>query len=1080
MNVCKKLIASLLLATVATSAFAITDAEVFTYAEANYASYFAGTPISDQITYLGNQYDYRYYSATRNYLAVDTSGVVWVLGPVSGGKIQSVGPVSGFANAITAWETGGVTVALVTANDTTSVTVAWLDYQDAATPPSQMKYNIYISTDPKFTPSAATLNQSVTGQKQAVVTGLSAATTYYIQIVAIDQQGLSSANASVPASVTTLTTPVVLSKTTPLAKAEALNLSSPTVSGTTYSFSSTGGATLPAVGSVLVGADAGGKGYLAKVTGASITGGNVVVQTTQGVLSDAVTQGEISNTSTLFDNPATPNTNSSIASLKSLLTPANVPTRLEWSNKLLTFEENPAANLPPGISVKRNPANGRYTIAASQASDGTLSNIRQQILALTGSSSEAFSYDIGVTFKPKLTTDAKWSTGITGITLQKGVLMASGTLSLDAKAMYNFKASGSYAKDIPLDVFTRTYTSGYCIGLGVFPLCDGLPVYQQITFTLGAKLKANATAAVNATAVANLSETVNFGVQYNPATGAWDPVATTSHADKLTATLKANGGVTSQITLIPRVEVKFYSAVAGDFSVQPVLASNIQASSITNANFLTGSFPPGITQLTTFDASLNASCFVGANFQFLSKTIPLLSQTQVCTIPTYTIFSLPTLALSSNSQTNGANSLTATVTDGANDLFDDTSIQWTVYPTNAGVITPVVGQPRQASFSFNNGVASATIFFSGYGSLGELGRQFAQTVVKLKGEKLAIAPIAPSVASGATIQFTATATDLQDNPITVPSNLRWVSSDSSIATVDSNGLVTGVTGGATYITVTDPATSVSIFTTITVSAAPVVTLTATPSSIAYGAQSTLNWTSTNSTSCTSTGGGGTGTTGAFTTPSLTSSTTYTVSCTGTGGTSSKSATVTVAATAPAATSAPVVTLTATPSSIASGATSTLNWTSTNSTSCTSTGGGGTGTTGAFATPSLTSSTTYKVTCTGSGGTSSQSATVTVGAAALPAGYVSQGGLTWMPASATPYNYAQASALCAGTINGQTGWRLPTTAELSALSASGVANGWGWTGGGTWSSTGNHDTVVLSDGRIGWNDGTGLNSATCVR
>lgn len=74
---------------------------------------------------------------------------------------------------------------------------------------------------------------------------------------------------------------------------------------------------------------------------------------------------------------------------------------------------------------------------------------------------------------------------------------------------------------------------------------------------------------------------------------------------------------------------------------------------------------------------------------------------------------------------------------------------------------------------------------------------------------------------------------------------------------------------------------------------------------------------------------------------------------------------------------PVVTLTAVPSSIANGATSTLSWTSTSSTTCTSPGGGVTGTTGTFTTPALIATTTYTVTCTGLGGTASRSATVTV-------------------------------------------------------------------------------------------------------
>lgn len=100
MSAFKKLIAIWLLAMISTAAFAITDAEVFVYAEANYPSLFAGTPTAGQY----KQYDYRYYQTSQNYLAVDTSGVIWLLGPFTNGGIAYVGPVSAFASAIITWE----------------------------------------------------------------------------------------------------------------------------------------------------------------------------------------------------------------------------------------------------------------------------------------------------------------------------------------------------------------------------------------------------------------------------------------------------------------------------------------------------------------------------------------------------------------------------------------------------------------------------------------------------------------------------------------------------------------------------------------------------------------------------------------------------------------------------------------------------------------------------------------------------------------------------------------------------------------------------------------------------------------
>jgi hypothetical protein len=71
MSALRKLIALLLLAMISTTAFAITDAQVFAYAEANYPTLFKGTAATGNV----QNYDYRYYSATGNYLAVNSGTI---------------------------------------------------------------------------------------------------------------------------------------------------------------------------------------------------------------------------------------------------------------------------------------------------------------------------------------------------------------------------------------------------------------------------------------------------------------------------------------------------------------------------------------------------------------------------------------------------------------------------------------------------------------------------------------------------------------------------------------------------------------------------------------------------------------------------------------------------------------------------------------------------------------------------------------------------------------------------------------------------------------------------------------------
>ena len=67
---------------------------LFGWAERQYAQYFApaGQPSASSAPYY-----YRYYPGTRNYLATSSvDGDVWVLGPISGGQVQSVGTLASF------------------------------------------------------------------------------------------------------------------------------------------------------------------------------------------------------------------------------------------------------------------------------------------------------------------------------------------------------------------------------------------------------------------------------------------------------------------------------------------------------------------------------------------------------------------------------------------------------------------------------------------------------------------------------------------------------------------------------------------------------------------------------------------------------------------------------------------------------------------------------------------------------------------------------------------------------------------------------------------------------------------------
>ncbi len=151
-------------------------------------------------------------------------------------------------------------------------------------------------------------------------------------------------------------------------------------------------------------------------------------------------------------------------------------------------------------------------------------------------------------------------------------------------------------------------------------------------------------------------------------------------------------------------------------------------------------------------------------------------------------------------------------------------------------------------------------------------------------------------------------------------------------------------------------------------------------SVNTGGLATLTWSSANATACTASGGwsGAQPTSGTFTTPALTASTTFTLSCSGATGTTAATAAVTIAVT-------PTATLKANPMTVQIGSAAALTWSSANATACTASGGwsGAEPTNGSASTGPLSATTSFTLTCDGASGTSPAISTVTVTAVAAP-------------------------------------------------------------------------------------------------
>jgi len=214
----------------------------------------------------------------------------------------------------------------------------------------------------------------------------------------------------------------------------------------------------------------------------------------------------------------------------------------------------------------------------------------------------------------------------------------------------------------------------------------------------------------------------------------------------------------------------------------------------------------------------------------------------------------------------------------------------------------------------------------------------------------------------------------------------------------------GSTSYAFRLTVTDQVTQLtgSASTSVTTQRSlQVVRFTATPSQIASGQSSTLQWNVPTASAVTISGVGSGLNAAGTASVSPTQTTTYTLTATGAGGQSvTANVTVTVGTSNPA-----IVRFTAAPTQINQGASSLLSWSTTGAGTVTIDNGVGTVPANGSKSVSPTATTTYTLTAKGADGTSVTAAvTVTVGNGAVP-------GVLSFTASPTVINSGGQSSLC---------------------------------------------------------------------
>src|SRR5213596_3599525 len=171
-----------------------------------------------------------------------------------------------------------------------------------------------------------------------------------------------------------------------------------------------------------------------------------------------------------------------------------------------------------------------------------------------------------------------------------------------------------------------------------------------------------------------------------------------------------------------------------------------------------------------------------------------------CTVPVASVSVSPASATVAAGQ---AVQLTATPKDANGNPLSGRTVTWSSNNTSVA-IADVNGNVTAIA------PGSATITATSEGQSGTA----AITVTSVPVASVTVSPASASVQAGQTVQLTATPKDVNGNPLT-GRTITWASSNTSVATVNSSGLVSGVVAGSATITATSEGQSGTSAITVT-------------------------------------------------------------------------------------------------------------------------------------------------------------------------------------------------------------------------------------------------------------------------
>ena len=314
---------------------------------------------------------------------------------------------------------------------------------------------------------------------------------------------------------------------------------------------------------------------------------------------------------------------------------------------------------------------------------------------------DGFKSKINLKFDPKV----KVSAILEDNSLKKAEVILSGKITFNANIDLKYESKYKSGK-IKKRIYKKTFRSYFVAG--------GVPVYQATTVSIDAQYEVDASSKIEASQDFTTTYTVLAGVVYK--NGSWETVKGNKTTKEFKAELSVDGKASVKLRLIPKVQVRFYKIATAGISVEPYLQGNIQAHG--DIKYST-KFDPYDLDANYKLEKLNSQAGVDVNINAdlsvfgLGIYYPEKNKTKNIFNKEIELFSLPKLKIKIGAINKyGEVAVSGSATNGVNNPFDPSSVQWKVFPSDGVKIENE--KLKNTSISFSK-TGSYRIYFTGSG-----------------------------------------------------------------------------------------------------------------------------------------------------------------------------------------------------------------------------------------------------------------------------------------------------------------------------------------------------------------------------